>query len=139
MPSRCRLNEVRERRRLQGSSPCRSRSNRSRPRTRPNPRKTVPSSTSTNTSRMPLDEMSSAATKLDQIVGEFADLEPRERLELLLEFAEGLPPLPPRYQAEKDRGEHRVHECQTPVFLWVEVNDGRVQVYGDVAPEAPTV
>jgi cysteine desulfuration protein SufE len=83
--------------------------------------------------------MSAAATKLDQIVGEFADLEPRERLELLLEFAEGLPPLPPRYQAEKDRGEHRVHECQTPVFLWVEVNDGVVQVYGDVAPEAPTV
>jgi cysteine desulfuration protein SufE len=83
--------------------------------------------------------MPSAATKLDQIVGEFADLEPRERLELLLEFAEGLPPLPPRYQAEKDRGQHRVHECQTPVFLWVEVNDGTVQVYGDVAPEAPTV
>jgi cysteine desulfuration protein SufE len=83
--------------------------------------------------------MSAAATKLDQIVGDFADLEPRERLELLLEFAEGLPPLPSRYQAEKDRGEHRVHECQTPVFLWVEVNDGVVQVYGDVAPEAPTV
>jgi cysteine desulfuration protein SufE len=83
--------------------------------------------------------MPSAATKLDQIVAEFADLEPRERLELLLEFAEGLPPLPPRYQAEKDRGEHRVHECQTPVFLWVEVNDGAVEVYGDVAPEAPTV
>lgn len=81
----------------------------------------------------------SATSKLDQIVAEFADLEPRERLELLLEFAEGLPPLPPRYQAEKDRGEHRVHECQTPVFLWVEVNDGVVQVYGDVAPEAPTV
>lgn len=83
--------------------------------------------------------MSTAATKLDRIVEEFADLEPRERLELLLEYAEGLPPLPPRYQAEKDRGEHRVHECQTPVFLWVEVNDGRVQVFGDVAPEAPTV
>ncbi|HEV2970189.1 MAG TPA: SufE family protein [Pirellulales bacterium] len=83
--------------------------------------------------------MSTAATKLDRIVDEFAGLEPRERLELLLEFAEGLPPLPPRYQAEKDRGEHRVHECQTPVFLWVEVNDGQVQVYGDVAPEAPTV
>ena len=77
--------------------------------------------------------------KLDRIVEEFADLEPRERLELLLEFAEGLPPLPPRYQAEKERGEHRVHECQTPVFLWVEVNNGQVHVYGDVAPEAPTV
>jgi cysteine desulfuration protein SufE len=83
--------------------------------------------------------MSAAAMKLDRIVEEFADLEPRERLELLLEYAEGLPPLPPRYQAEKERGEHRVHECQTPVFLWVEVNNGQVQVYADVAPEAPTV
>jgi cysteine desulfuration protein SufE len=83
--------------------------------------------------------LTTAATKLDRIVAEFADLEPRERLELLLEFAEGLPPLPPRYQEERDRGEHRVHECQTPVFLWVEVQDGRVQVFGDVAPEAPTV
>jgi cysteine desulfuration protein SufE len=32
-----------------------------------------------------------------------------------------------------------VHECQTPVYLWVEVQDGRVQLYADVAPEAPTV
>jgi cysteine desulfuration protein SufE len=83
--------------------------------------------------------MSTAATKLDRIVDEFAGLEPRERLELLLEFAESLPPLLPRLQAEKDRGEHRVHECQTPVFLWVEVENGQVQVYADVAPEAPTV
>ena len=83
--------------------------------------------------------MSTAATKLDRIVEEFADLDPRERLELLLEFAEGLPPLPPRYQAEKERGVHRVHECQTPVFLWVEVANGQVHVYADVAPEAPTV
>ncbi len=83
--------------------------------------------------------MSTAATKLDRIVDEFAGLEPRERLELLLEFAEGLPPLPPRLQAEKECGEHRVHECQTPVFLWVEVANGQVQVFADVAPEAPTV
>src|ERR1700676_622770 len=145
MPWPCRSNVARVRRRNRARhrprqrSPRRRRSNRSRPLARPNHTKTVPSSMSTSTSRMPLDKMPSAATKLDQIVGEFADLEPRERLELLLEFAEGLPPLPPRYQAEKDRGEHRVHECQTPVFLWVEVNDGRVQVYADVAPEAPTV
>jgi cysteine desulfuration protein SufE len=78
-------------------------------------------------------------SKLNEIIDEFADLEPRERLELLAEYADNLPPLPPRYQAEKDRGEHRVHECQTPVFLWVELTDGRVQVFADVAPEAPTV
>ena len=80
-----------------------------------------------------------AAERLERIAAEFTDLEPRERLELLLEFAEGLPPLPDRYQAERDAGEHRVPECQTPVYLWVETADGRVQVHAEVAPEAPTV
>ena len=83
--------------------------------------------------------MPSAANKLDSIIEQFAELEPRERLELLLEFAEGLPPLPPRFQAERERTEHRVHECQTAVFLWVEVIEQRVQIHAEVAPEAPTV
>jgi cysteine desulfuration protein SufE len=80
-----------------------------------------------------------AAEQLDEIVSEFQELDPRERLELLLEFAEGLPPLPPDLQAERDAGGHRVHECQTPVFLWVLPEDGRVRIHGDVAPESPTV
>ncbi len=79
------------------------------------------------------------SAKLETIIDEFAELEPRERLELLLEFSENLPPLPPKYQAEKDSGEHRVHECQTPVFIWVEVQDGKLAIFGDVAPESPTV
>jgi len=77
--------------------------------------------------------------KIDEIVAEFSDLDPRERLELLLEFAENLPPLPPRYQAERDAGLHRVPECQTPVFIWVELPEGKVRIHADVAPEAPTV
>jgi cysteine desulfuration protein SufE len=80
-----------------------------------------------------------ATAKLDQIVAEFADLGPRERLELLLEFAEKLPPLPERYHAQRDAGWNRIAECQTPTFIWVEVVDGRVQMYADCAPEAPTV
>jgi cysteine desulfuration protein SufE len=83
--------------------------------------------------------MPSAPEKLSQIVEEFAELEPRERLELLLDFAENLPPLPPQYEARRLAGEHRVHECQTPVFLWTDVEDGRVQIHAWVAPEAPTV
>jgi cysteine desulfuration protein SufE len=83
--------------------------------------------------------LSQAATKLDEVVEEFAGLEPRERLELLLDFADNLPPLPPEYQARRDAGENRVHECQTAVYLWVELRDGRVELYADVAPEAPTV
>jgi cysteine desulfuration protein SufE len=83
--------------------------------------------------------MSQAGAKLDDIVEEFAELEPRERLELLLDFAENLPPLPAEYEEQRLKGEHRVHECQTPVFIWTEVVDGRVRVYAWVAPEAPTV
>ncbi len=79
------------------------------------------------------------AGRLDEIVEEFADLEPRERLELLLDFAENLPLLPPHYQALRDAGENRVHECQTPVYMWVVLDDGRVQIHADVAEEAPTV
>jgi cysteine desulfuration protein SufE len=75
--------------------------------------------------------------KAAAVAAEFAGLEPRERLELLLEFAEKLPPLPPEFAQQRDAG--RVHECQTPVYLWADVADGRVRVWADVAPEAPTV
>lgn len=83
--------------------------------------------------------MSSVQERVDRIVEEFADLEPRERLEMLLEFAENLPPLPPDLQAQRDAGEHRVHECQTPVFLWVLPEGEFIHIHGDVAPESPTV
>ena len=79
------------------------------------------------------------AERLQQIAAEFTDLEPRERLELLLEYAESLAPLPADLQAERDQGQHRVHECQTPVYIWVRLEGGRVQIFADVAPEAPTV
>jgi cysteine desulfuration protein SufE len=83
--------------------------------------------------------MPTAPEKLDLIAEEFAELEPRERLELLLDFAENLPPLPSQYEEQRLKGEHRVHECQTPVFIWTNVADSRVQIHAWVAPEAPTV
>ena len=79
------------------------------------------------------------AQRIDALAAEFADLEPRERLELLLEYADNLPPLPEKYEAERQAGSHRIHECQTPTFLWVELAGNRVQVHAWVAPEAPTV
>lgn len=81
----------------------------------------------------------SVSERIEGIIAEFAELEPRERLELLLEFAEKLAPLPPEYQAQRDAGMNRVHECQTPVFLWTEIVDGKVRILADVAPESPTV
>jgi len=83
--------------------------------------------------------MPSVQERLDAIIGEFADLDGREKLELLLDFARGLPPLSPEYEARKAAEDRRVHECQTPVFLWMEADGGEARLVADVAPEAPTV
>lgn len=74
---------------------------------------------------------------LQEIVDDFAGA-PRElRLQMLLDYARSLPPLPDRY-ADGARLE-RVHECQTPFFLAVEVNaSGGVEVFFDAPEEAPT-
>jgi cysteine desulfuration protein SufE len=78
-------------------------------------------------------------TKLDAIITEFDGLDYQERLELLLDFAEHLPELPEHYREERDAGTGKVPECMTPVFMWIDVMDGKVQLIADVAPEAPTV
>lgn len=83
--------------------------------------------------------MNGVHERLGSIVGEFADLDGREKLELLLDFAAGLPALSPEYEARKTVEDRRVHECQTPVFLWTEANDSGARLIADVAPEAPTV
>jgi cysteine desulfuration protein SufE len=83
--------------------------------------------------------MSGVREKLEEIVGEFADLDGREKLELLVDYANGLPPLPAAYAARKAVEDRRVHECQTPVFLWTEAEQGRAKLVAEVAPEAPTV
>ncbi len=83
--------------------------------------------------------MTSVRERLDAIIDEFSDLDSREKLELLVDFANGLPPLPPEYEARKATEDRRVHECQTPVFLWMESTGGGAKLVGEVAPEAPTV
>lgn len=83
--------------------------------------------------------MTSVRDRLDAIINEFADLDSREKLELLVDFAHGLPSLPPEYEARKATEDRRVHECQTPVFLWMESTDGAARLVAEVAPEAPTV
>lgn len=68
---------------------------------------------------------------------EFAELGVKDRLTLLLEIAGELPPLPARYADHPDLLE-RVEECQSPVFLFVEVTDGRVGIFLTAPEEAPT-
>ncbi|MCL6502283.1 MAG: SufE family protein [Pirellulales bacterium] len=77
--------------------------------------------------------------RLEQLCQEFAGLDVRDRLELLLEYAESLPPLPERFAALRQDESHRVPECQTPVYLFTELEDGRLRLHAEVAPEAPTV
>jgi cysteine desulfuration protein SufE len=82
---------------------------------------------------------------LAEIAADFAELSPPERLQLLLEFSEGLPALPERYAGSLGAME-QVHECQSPLFLLVEVSDEPadapaervVHLYFSAPPEAPT-
>jgi cysteine desulfuration protein SufE len=60
-----------------------------------------------------------------------------DRLQLLLEFSNELPELPTRYAEHPDLLE-RVVECQAPVYIFVEVDDGRVHLYATAPAESPT-
>src|ERR1700693_5808224 len=77
-------------------------------------------------------------TPLDTIVADLSSCDRQERIDLLLDFAKSLPPLPERLAAHKDAN-HRVEECQSPVYLFVELEGDRVALYADAPIEAPTV
>ena len=76
---------------------------------------------------------------LDALIPRFKAADRQTRLETLLDYSQKLPPLPERYEAEKAQGRNMVEECQTPVYLWVEVDNGRVHIHADVPRESPTV
>ncbi len=75
---------------------------------------------------------------LREIIEEFRSMDPRERLEYLLDFSMNMPDLPDFLHEARDQME-QVHECQTPIFLFVEIIDAGVHIYIDVPREAPTV
>ena len=68
---------------------------------------------------------------------ELSSIDNADRLELLLEYANSLPPLPSRYADHPDLLE-RVEECQSPVFLFVEVKNDLVKIFLTAPVEAPT-
>lgn len=74
---------------------------------------------------------------LAEIVDDFASAPPRDRLEMLLEYANALPPLPDRLREHPERLEP-VPECQSPLFVTTELDDGLVRIYADAPPESPT-
>ena len=80
---------------------------------------------------------SSLPPALADIRRDFLALEQQERLVLLLEFANELPELPPAYSDHPDLLE-RVEECQSPVFIFVDVHSGIVHLHATAPREAPT-
>jgi cysteine desulfuration protein SufE len=96
-----------------------------------------------------VSDTSPLPSSLQEIADDFAELPVPQRLELLLEFSEGLPELPERYAGSLDSME-QVHECQSPLFLVVEVGDHvgddgdgagedrPVHLFFSAPPEAPT-
>ncbi len=75
----------------------------------------------------------------DDLAATLRDADRDLRLEIMLEYADALPPLPEAFVPMRDAGLNKVHECQSPVFLYVAVQEGRVQLVADAPPEAPTV
>jgi len=75
--------------------------------------------------------------RLQEIVDEFKWSEGQEKLELLLEFSEKMPPLPE--WLNKETNMDQVHECMTPVFVHAETENGGMVFYFDIPAESPTV
>jgi cysteine desulfuration protein SufE len=76
--------------------------------------------------------------RLQEIVDDFRSVPDKDRLQMLLEFSRDLPDLPERYATHRDLLEP-VPECQTPLFLAVEVEpDSAVRLFFEAPAEAPT-
>lgn len=81
---------------------------------------------------------------LAEVIDDFDALSEPDRLQLLLELSDELPDLPERYA---DVEMEQVHECQSPLFLAVELEDASdaadaaepvVRLFFRAPPEAPT-
>lgn len=73
---------------------------------------------------------------LAEVVSDFKDVEGQDKLQLLLEFANDLPPLPAELE---EAAMEPVPECQSPLFLHVDADDREhVRLYFSAPAEAPT-
>jgi cysteine desulfuration protein SufE len=75
---------------------------------------------------------------MEELAQEFHAVTARDRLQLLLELSDELPALPERFAGHRESME-QVDECQSPLFLRVELDPDRaVHVFFDAPPESPT-
>ncbi|WP_019971387.1 SufE family protein [Mycobacterium sp. 141] len=80
--------------------------------------------------------MSSMPAALAEVVSDFQEVSGQDKLQLLLEFANELPALPPELE---EAAMEPVPECQSPLFLDVDASDpDHVRLYFSAPAEAPT-
>jgi len=73
---------------------------------------------------------------LAEVVSDFKDVAGQDKLKLLLEFADELPPLPGDLE---EAAMEPVPECQSPVFLHVDAGDrADVRLFFSAPAQAPT-
>lgn len=74
-----------------------------------------------------------------RILKRFAALSRDDKMQTLLAYSRKLEPLPERYRTV-DRAAFHVHECQTPVDIIPETQDGSIHFYADIdTRQSPTV
>ena len=83
--------------------------------------------------------MTGATSDIDRKIARFKMLNREMRLQQLLNYAKKFPELPDELKEARDAGLNRVKECQTPLFLWVGVDEDGVHLHADAPREAPTV
>jgi cysteine desulfuration protein SufE len=70
------------------------------------------------------------------VVSDFSDMVGQDKLKLLLEFADELPPLPAELT---EAAMEPVPECQSPLFLYIDAADrDDVRLFFSAPAEAPT-
>jgi cysteine desulfuration protein SufE len=80
--------------------------------------------------------VTSMPAPLAEVISDFQDVEGQDKLRLLLEFADELPPLPADLE---QAAMEPVPECQSPLFLHVDaVDPEHVRLYFSAPEEAPT-
>ena len=73
---------------------------------------------------------------LAEVVSDFKEVDGQDKLTLLLEFADELPPLPSELE---EAAMEPVPECQSPLFLHVDADDREhVRLFFSAPAEAPT-
>lgn len=83
-----------------------------------------------------MSAISGLPAALSEVVSDFREVQGQDKLQLLLEFANDLPPLPGDLE---EAAMEPVPECQSPLFLHVDSDDREhVRLYFSAPAEAPT-